>query len=304
MADYYYHTECEDLNILRNLAIKNRWAEDEFMYTDDIKDFSRLDPEALDFYRFIFTFLSAADDKVNINLDQLKQLFPQKDVHHYYATQEDIECVHSRTYAGVQLALFNNDDDARRRYIEANVSHPTIETKFDWLNTKIMENESVPEKYLLMILVEGIFFVASFASIAYLRNHGGFNSVCRSNDLISRDEAIHTQASCCIFNNYLKDHEMPTDERIRSLFTKAVEIECDFLSEKFTQVQKLVDIKAIHSFIRFSADRLMRAIKREPIYNEPAPGPDFPLAFMYIEKNTNFFEQRSTSYCASLSNDL
>lgn len=303
MTQYFYQTECSDINDLRNFSVKNRWLEDDFVYSEDIKDLDKLSDNELDFYKFIFTFLSAADDLVNINLSELLTLFDQKDIHHYYIEQESIECVHSRTYAAVQLVLFRNDNDARISYIEENITHPTISKKVNWLQQKVKNCCSVPEKYLLMILIEGIFFVSSFASIAYLRTLGGFNSLCRSNDLISRDEAIHTQASCLIYNNYLKHHPKVPEAKVRRLFRKAVKIECNFLAAKIKDIA-FININAIQSFVRFSADRLLEAIGYDTLYNEPPPKADFPLTFMYTDKNTNFFESRDTNYSGTILNDL
>ncbi|ASW27066.1 ribonucleotide reductase subunit 2 [Beluga whale alphaherpesvirus 1] len=301
---YFYAPECPDIDHLRSLSVANRWLETEFCVADDAKDVAALTPSELEFYRFLFAFLSAADDLVNVNLGDLSALFPQKDIAHYYIEQECIEVVHSRVYAAVQLVLFGGDAAARAQYVARAVADPAVRRKVAWLERRVREAASTAEKYVLMILIEGIFFSSSFAAIAYLRRRNLFGVACQLNDLISRDEAVHTSASCCIFNNYLPDAAALTGERVRELFQEAVDIECCFLISRAPPDTGLLDVPAILGYVRYSADRLLGAIGHPPLFGAPPPPPSFPLALMIAEKNTNFFERRSTTYTGAVVNDL
>ncbi|QFU14577.1 ribonucleotide reductase subunit 2 [Psittacid alphaherpesvirus 5] len=302
---YYYLPECDDIRALRDLSIANNWNDFELRYDHDEVFVSRLTTDELEFYKFVYAFLSAADDLVNINIESLLVLFPQKDIQHYYIEQMRIETVHSRTYSQIQLLLFKGDLQARDEYVAVAIQDPAIKRKIDWLKRIQRETElTLPEKYIIMILIEGIFFVSSFASIAFLRGHNLFTVMCQSNELISRDEAIHTTASCYIYNNWLGDHPKPEPARVRQLFKEAVEIECDFLVARAPRVSHLIDLPAIQSFVRYSGDRLLLAINMSPLYNEPAPSSSFPLALMPIEKHVNFFERRNTAYSGNIINDL
>lgn len=302
-SNYFYAPECPDIGHLRALSIMNRWMETEFVISDDLRYVSMLTEEERYFYRFLFTFLSAADDLVNLNIDNLLGLFSQKDIHHYYFEQECIEAVHSRAYSIIQLMLFDNDSLARAEYVKTSLNSPAIQSKLDWLNKRVIECSSIAEKYILMILIEGIFFSASFAAIAYLRINNLFVVTCQINNLISRDEAIHVEASCCIFKNYLMGPK-PSIGRVQELFKEAVQIECAFLRTAAPRNSQLLDVEAICSYVRYSADRLLKELDMPPIYNEPKPTADFPLALMTASNNTNFFERRNTAYSGSVSNDL
>ncbi|ANA11280.1 ribonucleotide reductase subunit 2 [Suid alphaherpesvirus 1] len=302
--EYFYTSQCPDMDHLRSLSVANRWLETDLPLGDDAKDVAALSEAELEFYRFLFAFLSAADDLVNVNLGSLSELFTQKDILHYYIEQECIEVVHSRVYSAIQLMLFRGDAAARERYVRAALRDEAIRRKVEWLDSRVAECASVAEKYLLMILIEGIFFASSFASISYLRTHNLFVVTCQSNDFISRDEAIHTSASCCIYNNYLGDAPRPDEARIHQLFAEAVEIECEFLRARAPRDSLLLDLPAIISYVRYSADRLLQAIGASPLFGAPAPAADFPMALMVAEKHTNFFERRSTNYTGSVVNDL
>ncbi|RXF35440.1 hypothetical protein EG860_15970, partial [Enterococcus faecalis] len=188
--EYFYTSQCPDMDHLRSLSVANRWLETDLPLGDDAKDVAALSEAELEFYRFLFAFLSAADDLVNVNLGSLSELFTQKDILHYYIEQECIEVVHSRVYSAIQLMLFRGDAAARERYVRAALRDEAIRRKVEWLDSRVAECASVAEKYLLMILIEGIFFASSFASISYLRTHNLFVVTCQSNDFISRDEAI------------------------------------------------------------------------------------------------------------------
>ncbi|AHM96308.1 ribonucleotide reductase subunit 2 [Papiine alphaherpesvirus 2] len=304
---YFYTTQCPDINHLRSLSILNRWLESELVFAGDEEDVAGLTDEELNFYRFLFTFLSAADDLVTENLGGLSGLFPQKDILHYYVEQEAIEVVHSRVYSIIQLVLFRNDEQARRDYVARTIHHPAIRVKVDWLEARVQACESVPEKFILMILIEGIFFAASFAAVAYLRTNNLLRVTCQSNDLISRDEAVHTTASCYIYNNYLAGHRKPEPERVYRLFREAVEIEIGFIRSQAPADSRILDaaaLAAIENYVRFSADRLLALIEMKPLFGAPAPAPSFPLSLMSTEKHTNFFERRSTAYAGAVVNDL
>ncbi|AAG27191.1 ribonucleotide reductase, small subunit [Cercopithecine alphaherpesvirus 9] len=304
ISRFFYSLECPDINELRSLSISNRWLETDFTLEDDYQYIKCLTEEELSFYKFIFTFLSAADDLVNVNIGSLITLFKQKDIHHYYLEQECIEVVHSRIYSQIQLMLFEGDIFERLRYTEATIQDAYIKAKVDWLEYNVQMNPLIGEKYILMIIIEGIFFTSSFAAISYFRNNGLFVVMCQLNDLISRDEAVHTSASCCIYNNYISYKEKPAIPRIHQLFMEAVNIECNFISAYAPKNQRIINIDAILQYVRYNADRLLSAINIPVLFNAPAPKADFPLAFMTAEKHTNFFERHSTAYTGAVINDL
>ncbi|ADO13787.1 ribonucleotide reductase subunit 2 [Saimiriine alphaherpesvirus 1] len=304
---YFYTSQCPDINHLRSLSILNRWLETELVFAGDEEDVAALTPGELGFYRFLFTFLSAADDLVTENLGNLAALFPQKDILHYYVEQECIEAVHARVYGIVQLVLFANNEASRREYVAHTINHPAIRDKVEWLEARVGECSSVAEKYILMILIEGVFFAASFAAIAFLRTNNLLRVTCQSNDLISRDEAIHTTASCYIYNNYLTGYPKPSTDRIHYLFREAVEIEIRFIHSQAPRDSHILDaaaLRQIDNYVHFCADRLLKMIKLPPLFDAPAPDCSFPLALMFTEKHTNFFESRSTAYAGTVVNDL
>lgn len=305
MSKYIFCSKAPEMESLYKQSICNRWQDEEININGDLRDIVKLSNEELDYFRFIFSFLSSADDLVNINLGQLSLLFDQKDILHYYIEQESIEAVHSRTYAKILSVLFYNNDEHRDCYVNTLVNtEAVIQKKINWLECKVSECNSVPMKYILMILIEGIFFVSSFASISYLRARQICQGICQSNTLISRDEALHTLASCIMYNRYLKKYEKPPACEIYRVFKEAVEIELEFLDTKSRGVSHLVNVSAIKEFIKYSADRLLIAIKLQPLYNAPEPKADFPLRLTTIQKSINFFECRSTDYCAAVINDL
>ncbi|AEN80086.1 UL40 [anatid alphaherpesvirus 1] len=301
---YFYTTQCQEMNELRSLSIVNRWLESELVFLDDAADVDKLTPSELDFYRFIFTFLSAADDLVNCNLGNLMGLFEEKDIQHYYVEQESIEAVHSRVYSIIQLILFKNDATARAEYVKKAIRETSIRSKVKWISERVEECEDIPEKYILMILIEGLFFAASFAAIAYMRTRNIFVVTCQANTMISRDETIHTKASCVIYNKHLQKYKKPSTCRIYKLFSEAVKLECEFLRARAPSDSAIIDTEAICSYVRFNADRLLSDIGLAPLFDEPPPKHDFPLAFMATSQQTNFFERRNTTYAGSVLNDL
>jgi ribonucleotide reductase beta subunit family protein with ferritin-like domain len=141
--------------------------------------------------------------------------------------------------------------------------------------------------------VEGIFFSGAFCSIYWLKNRGVMPGLTFSNELISRDEAMHTDFAVLMY----KDCARLPQEEVYALVKEAVEIEKDFIITSLPC--RLIGMNSgdMSTYVEFVADRLLLQLGYAKLYQAKNP-----FSFMdriSIEGKTNFFERRVGEYALS-----
>jgi ribonucleotide reductase beta subunit family protein with ferritin-like domain len=85
---------------------------------------------------------------------------------------------------------------------------PVIKLKAEWALKWINDNDSFAERIVAFAAIEGIFFSGSFCAIFWLKKRSLMPGLTFSNELISRDEGLHTDFACLIYkhlNNKLSE---------------------------------------------------------------------------------------------------
>lgn len=224
----------------------------------------------------------------------------------------DRENIHSETYS-LLIDTYIKDPVQREHLFDAVESIPCIKKKADWALHWISDKRSTfAERLIAFAAVEGIFFSGSFASIFWLKKRGLMPGLTFSNELISRDEGMHTDFACLLFSHLLK---RPHPDTVLKIISEAVDIEIEFLTGAlfffyFTQrpvtdsVVPLEDAlpvaligmnaKLMAQYIQFVADRLLVALGNDKHYNVTNPF-DF-MDMISLQGKTNFFEKRVSDY--------
>lgn len=139
--------------------------------------------------------------------------------------------------------------------------------------------------------MEGIFFSGSFASIFWLKKRGLMPGLTFSNELISRDEGLHTDFACLLFSHL---RHQPSHDRIRDIIIEAVTIEQEFLTDALPVSLIGMNAKLMCQYIEFVADRLLVALGVDKHYHSTNPF-DF-MDMISLQGKTNFFEKRVSDY--------
>lgn len=302
MSKLLYVRDNEGFACLTVETHRNRWFAAHIVLTKDCGCLKLLNERDLEFYKFLFTFLAMAEKLVNFNIDELVTSFESHDIDHYYTEQKAMENVHGETYANILNMLFDGDRAAMNAYAEAIMADEALQAKISWLRDKVAAAVTLPEKILVFLLIEGIFFISSFYSIALLRVRGIMPGICLANNYISRDELLHTRAASLLYNSMTAKADRPRATWIQELFRTAVEVETAFIEARGEGVT-LVDVRAIKQFLEATADRILGDIGQAPLYGTPPPK-DCPLTYMTSIKQTNFFEQESSDYTMLVVDDL
>jgi ribonucleoside-diphosphate reductase subunit M2 len=147
---------------------------------------------------------------------------------------------------------------------------------------------------LAFACVEGIFFSGAFCSIYWLKKRGLMPGLTFSNELISRDEGMHTDLAVLLFG---KLNEKISEERVHDIVGDAVDIEREFICEALPC--KLVGMNSalMGQYIEFVADRLLVQLGYSKKYESSNPF-DF-MEMISLDGKTNFFEKRVGDYSLS-----
>ena len=158
----------------------------------------------------------------------------------------------------------------------------------DWISS---DCASFGERIIAFASVEGIFFSGSFAAIFWLKKRGIMPGLTFSNELISRDEGLHTDFACLMFKHLV---QRPSEKRIEEIIMDAVKIEQEFLTDALPVDLIGMNVKLMCQYIEFVADRLLGELGCSKLYHKSNP---FPFMDMInLEGKTNFFEKRVGEY--------
>ena len=272
------------------------WRAEEIDLSKDLKHWKTLNKDEQHFIKHVLAFFAGSD---GIVLENLGQRFLSEvqlpEARATYGFQLMMENVHSETYS-LLIDTYIKEDTEKTKLFKAIENFPCIKKKADWAIKWIQDNRSsFATRLVAFAAVEGIFFSGSFCSIYWLKKRGLMPGLTFSNELISRDEGMHTDFAVCLFNKLLKK---PKRAKVVEIIKEAVTIEKEFICEALPCKLIGMNQKLMSQYIEFVADRLVVQLGFNKIYKVSNPF-DF-MEMISLEGKTNFFEKRVGDY--SLSN--
>ncbi|ORX95228.1 ribonucleoside-diphosphate reductase small chain [Basidiobolus meristosporus CBS 931.73] len=268
------------------------WTAEEVDLSKDMNDWEKLNDGERHFISHVLAFFAASDGIVNENLvERFSNEVQIPEARFFYGFQVMIENIHSETYS-LLIDTYIRDTDERNKLFNAIDTIPCIKKKADWALKWISDTESTfATRLVAFAAVEGIFFSGSFASIFWLKKRGLMPGLTFSNELISRDEGLHTDFACLLFSLLRK---RPSVSTVTSIITEAVLIEQEFLTDALPVGLIGMNAKLMSQYIEFVADRLLVALGCPKVYNSENPF-DF-MDLISLQGKTNFFEKRVSDY--------
>jgi ribonucleoside-diphosphate reductase beta chain len=113
-----------------------------------------------------------------------------------------------------------------------------------------------------------------------------------SNELISRDEGLHCDFACLLYNDHVINKMDP--QTLTNIIADAVSIEKEFVSDALPVALLGMNANEMCTYIEFVADRLLASLGCKKIYNVENPFPWMDM--ISIQGKTNFFEKRVGEY--------
>ena len=268
------------------------WRAEEIDLSKDLNHWDTLTADEKHFVSMILAFFAASDGIVLENLAQRFMSDVQiSEARAFYGFQIAMENIHSQTYS-LLIETYIKDKEQKHKLFNAIENYPCIKKKSDWAQKWINDNRSsFATRLIAFACIEGIFFSGSFCSIFWLKKRGLMPGLTFSNELISRDEALHCEFAILL---YSKLEKKIAKAKIHDIIKECVEIETEFICDALPCRLIGMNSELMTQYIQFVADRLCVQLGYPKIYNATNPF-DF-MELISIEGKTNFFERKVGDY--------
>ncbi|KAK7056109.1 ribonucleotide reductase small subunit [Favolaschia claudopus] len=273
-------------------ALASFWTVEELDLSRDIVHWkSRLTEDERTFITTVLAFFAMADGVVNENLVERFACEVQiAEARCFYGFQIMMENIHSETYS-LLIDTYIDDRDLKDRLFRSIETVPCVQMKAEWMIKWMAKDVPFAERLVAFAAVEGIFFSASFASIFWLKKRGLMPGLTFSNELISRDEGMHTEFACLLFSLL---RAVPGQDRIMNIIEEAVAVERAFVQAALPVQLLGMNSDSMVQYVEFVADRLLQSFGAPKLFFATNPF-DF-MELISLEGKTNFFEKRVSEY--------
>ena len=270
------------------------WTAEEIDLSADFGHWENLNEGEKHFVKNVLAFFAASDGIVNENLaENFVSEVQYTEAKFFYGFQIMMENIHSETYS-LLIDSYIKDKEEQNKLFNAIETVPAVKKKAEWA-LKWIDSDSFAERLVAFAAVEGIFFSGSFASIFWLKKRGLMPGLSFSNELISRDEALHCDFALHLHNNHLIN-KVP-QERIKEIILSALEIEKEFITESLPVSLIGMNSDLMKQYLEYVTDRLLSSLECPKEF-----GSSNPFDFMQniaLQNKTNFFEKRVSEYSKS-----
>lgn len=270
------------------------WTAEEIDLSADFGHWENLNECEKHFVKNVLAFFAASDGIVNENLaENFVSEVQYTEAKFFYGFQIMMENIHSETYS-LLIDSYIKDKEEQNKLFNAIETVPAVKKKAEWA-LKWIDSDSFAERLVAFAAVEGIFFSGSFASIFWLKKRGLMPGLSFSNELISRDEALHCDFAVHLHNNHLINKV--SQERIKEIILSALEIEKEFITESLPVSLIGMNSDLMKQYLEYVTDRLLSSLECPKEF-----GSSNPFDFMQniaLQNKTNFFEKRVSEYSKS-----
>ncbi len=270
------------------------WTAEEIDLAQDLTDWEKLNEGEQHFVKHVLAFFAASDGIVNENLaENFVAEVQYTEAKFFYGFQIMMENIHSETYS-LLIDTYIKDKEEQNHLFNAIDTVPAVQKKAEWA-LKWIGSESFVERLIAFAAVEGIFFSGSFCSIFWLKKRGLMPGLSFSNELISRDEGLHTDFAVHLYKNHIESKL--SRERILEIIDSALNIEKEFITEALPVSLIGMNSELMKQYLEYVSDRLLMDLGVGKVYNTENPF-DF-MANIALQNKTNFFEKRVADYVKS-----
>mgnify|MGYP003634190327 FL=1 len=269
----------------------SEWTAEEIDFKEDVIDWNtKLNDQERHFIKHVLGFFAASDGIVNMNIEENLSQVQYTEAIFNYDIQKKMENIHNETYS-LTIDTLIPDGEEKTKLLQAIKEFPAIKAKAEWALDWI-DSDSFAEALVAFAAVEGIFFSGSFCAIFWLKKRGLMPGLTFSNELISRDEGMHTDFAVHLHNNHLVN-KVPK-EKIREILLNALIVEKKFILESLPVSLIGMNSELMSQYLEFVTDRLLLQFECKKEFNVSNPF-DF-MEMISLEGKTNFFEKRVSEY--------
>jgi len=267
------------------------WTAEEIDLSEDAKDWVKLSDDEQYFIKHVLAFFAASDGIVLENLmENFGVQLQLPEARCFYAFQAAMENIHSETYS-LLIDTYVEDPKEKDGLFKAMHNMPAIAAKAEWAIKWMCKEASFAQRLVAFAAVEGIFFSGSFCSLFWLKKRGLMPGLTFSNELISRDEGLHTDFACLLYGKLKKKLDVSV---VHEIIEDAVKSEIEFVTEALPVNLIGMNAGLMSTYIKFVADRLLHALGYTKLWRVQNPF-DW-MQMISMQGKTNFFEKRVGEY--------
>lgn len=273
------------------------WTVEEIDFSQDHKHFIMLDENKQHIIKMILIFFSNTDGLINYNISK-NFLEMDKEIVFSYIAQMFMEQIHNETYS-LMIDTLITDEDEKDKIFNSLKNYEIIKEINNWGLKYSNSNMSISYKLLAFLCFEGIMFSGAFSLIFWLKKYCSNNipqfmqGLIKSNELISRDENMHTDFGILLFNRFNKIDDIP-NYRITQIILECVSVTKKFNSEVLLSKEIGLSINSLNQYTEYVSDRIFVNLGLSKFFKV-----DNPFSFMDtigMVQKTNFHESRPTEY--------
>mmetsp|Transcript_19452 Transcript_19452/g.45483 ORF Transcript_19452/g.45483 Transcript_19452/m.45483 type:complete len:334 (-) Transcript_19452:149-1150(-) len=267
------------------------WTAEEMDLSTDVVHWEKLSDNERHFIKHVLAFFAASDGIVLENLATRFMTDVQiPEARCFYGFQIAVENIHSETYS-LLIDTLVRDQTEKNHLFNAMEEVPCVQRKAQWALKWITSGENFATRCVAFAAVEGIFFSGSFCAIFWMKKRGLMPGLCFSNELISRDEGLHTDFACLLYSMLKFKLE---DSVVIEIISSALEIEREFVRDALPVDLIGMNSKLMEQYLEYVADRLYVQLGVAKQYNVVNPFEWMDL--ISLQGKTNFFEKRVGDY--------
>lgn len=283
--------EHKDMWEMYKKAVASFWTVEEISFSD-AHEWEKLSNNEKLFIENTLAFFAASDGIVNENLvTRFYEDVPIAEARAFYTFQMAIESIHSECYS-LLIDTYIKNHTRKINLFESIQHNEVIREKAEWAMRWIQSSDTFAKRLIAFAIVEGVFFSGAFASIYFIKEKGILKSLTFSNELISRDEGLHTEFAVLLYN---KQEDRIPEEEVHTIFQEAVDLEKRFICDSLQCNLLGLNAEAMGKYIEFVANRLLTQLNYERLYDIRTCPLDF-MERISITNKSNFFEVRVAEY--------
>jgi len=287
-----YPIKYKDIYDLYKKQVACFWTAEEVELAKDLEDYAKLTNDEKHFINMILAFFAGADGIVSENLaSRFYNDVKIAEARLFYGFQIAMEGIHQETYSNLIDTYIKNKEEKETLFFAMN-AFPCITKKADFCKKYMSCPCPFAIRLVAFACVEAIQFSGAFCAIFWLKKRNILQGLTFSNQLISRDEALHAEFAVCL---YKKLKEKLSQKKVHEIIQEAVDIEIEFICDAIPC--RLIGMNSIlmTQYIKFVANRLCLQLGTDKLYEDATNPFDFMEAIS-IETKTNFFESRVAEY--------
>jgi ribonucleoside-diphosphate reductase beta chain len=269
------------------------WTVHEIDFSKDKDHWEKLSNDERHFIKNVLAFFAGSDGIVNMNISlNFSQEVYIPEAKYVYDFQAMMENIHAITYSTL-IDTYIIDETEKEHLFNAIETIPCVKEKAEWAMKWIKDADKSPFalRLIAFAIVEGIFFSGSFCAIYWLKQRNLMPGLTISNELISRDEAMHCGYACQLYSMIINKIDQET---VWAMFDDALNIEKEFIIDSLPC--KLIGMNSdlMSKYLETVADNLLMQLGYDKKYNSTNPFPFMDA--INLQGKTNFFERRVTQY--------